>query len=1384
MKMPHHRSPDPPPASRLDASRTGLASQNSDIPISDNGANYCKGSSDSDSESSSQSSDSSYDPTTALMNEIDATQPTASKKPESAAEDLPTDQSHKQRVKEDSDTRTHAESGSVAFHDGSKQLPAEIWHHIFTFLPPRSLGNLMLVNKLFYNYLDPSPLFKAAYPCSLDLALPSRKRPSICKPDSIWQKSRRLFWPRMPSPMKGRSEVDMWRLACSRSCQFCNFTDDASDETPPAKEDQWHRGPGAKGVSRIFPFFVVSCGPCLAAKSLKVRRNAPLADRKLMILQEIDVLLSSTIPSVLLPGLPAVFMTAEMHVVAPQSVQGERSPIQEQLSKIYWKSQIDDIRAEFEEVKGLGSAAAEEWLKGLNARGKLVLADASRWEKWAISGGVRQMRLKDAPAQTGSPPSSPNKRDHAQRANQIKMEREQEPFFETTSEADKLALETKNSPVGSHSRPQGHQKRTIEEVAELKQRRKAEIERRAGLLDPPLTPAVLAHIPSFQAALHIIAPLDDNAWALLRPRLLAQRAKAEKRESESVATAMTSGDTAGDNGQGQTVRSGREPRQVPDEEWDEIQGPVRARISSYADEIIKDGWHEGDKVTKKTCPQFAAEVLLYVRKRFYAEVAKDAAAAVAAGREPVADPPEGPWTQKLTLENMKWVFDVKVRPYTEKYRKELFFCNGCVANYKYYGFEGVIQHYAAKHTTALSLGNVVVYWRAEWPDTPPFNPDPKLPTVQPPADRHAQPPPGTVTQSPYPATTSGFYLSSATHQTPHFAGTHAPFGYAASAPYPPSPAVYEPGAAPPASYPTSYTQQPYSTQAPYPPHTAEPLYGSSYPLHTPTFGAFAAHQPPLSHGPYPGQNGSVISAPASGNQHESRVDFMAKVARETWNSISHIDGLPGAVKLCVTIHHIAKGFETHFSESAPLDMFIYGLSNHKEMRPVRNINGLQCKPCVEGLATQGKPFSVPQLVSHFHKAHVEAQVRPLDWRTQMILLPDIHVLQGLPRVLAHNRAAYDAVADAFPWAFVENHEVGLRGFPANDPYERALVPSAPSYQPRDSYSPAYDPPQHHEEHKHGSHRLGPSPVEQASEQRPYYARDKDSDRPNLRPASEVYSRNESARLPVKRGYDDTGLHASGVSGRADKVPRVLLEERPRDVSGLPVRRPPSLTDEMSAQRGYIPSSHAHNGYLENRAPSMERWEGNRHHMNPQIPGSRLAENGFELLDTLESHLDRSQTRAGQARTTHSAIRPGENHPKDPAGHARVPEWSHPQQPPPRYPLHQDDSYLYRQPAERRYPLGQMEYDYRYRDDPSPRPVEEYELLEVRDPEQGTYYIRRPIRREIYTYRVHGDDRMQEHPSLNDDGRSRTMVPPSGADLEEYDPRFPAGDVPPQQPRYL
>lgn len=548
----------------------------------------------------------------------------------------------------------------------------------------------------------------------------------------------------------------------------------------------------------------------------------------------------------------------------------------------------------------------------------------------------------------------------------------------------------------------------------MKAARRLEIERRAALLDPPLLPSVLAQIPSFQAALQIIQPLDSNAWDLLKPRLLAQREDAERRDSQNQKHATHSKDArVVVEDRCDATGAHRESKELVDKDWDDAQAPLRAKISEYADETVKDAWHDGNKVKKDNCPKFAADVLLYVRNRFYAEVAKDLAAARAAGREPIRDPAGGPFTQKLTLENMKWLFEVKIKPLTESYRKELFLCNGCDGNLKAYGFEGVIQHYAAKHTSSLSLGNIVVYWRSEWPAMPPFHPDPlsksthaaaSTPTSKPGAYQPqylAQAPFNNLPQA-HPLPLQGALGYGAPPYRPGYGNQQHPhhLQYPASQPPFPIPSSCNP------SYHSSF-ERPVIPQAHVPPPMA-PFYQQQHYFPGSYEHNIAAYQrSQVDHGLY------------SEDRIRAQLEDLAFNSRDVWMALASWKDLPGNIRVSIVIFHLTKRYRTRFSESPPLAMFIDGLSNKKDMRPVRNVNGLKCKACHlrldNGAEVEMRTFSLPQLANHFQQSHVgpfQSSGAPfLDWTVDMIYVPDLGGLQNIPGMEVQKEAL---VTEALP----------------------------------------------------------------------------------------------------------------------------------------------------------------------------------------------------------------------------------------------------------------------------------------------------------------------------------------------------------------------------------
>jgi hypothetical protein len=117
-------------------------------------------------------------------------------------------------------------------------------------------------------------------------------------------------------------------------------------------------------------------------------------------------------PSILISALPFIFLSPEGHVYTPTALKAANRPPTLQLTKYFLKSDITRIREEFEEVKALGSSAAEGWLEGLEMEGKDKMTESSRWEGWASKG-----RLKEASLHYDTPPveSAPGNRIPLQR---------------------------------------------------------------------------------------------------------------------------------------------------------------------------------------------------------------------------------------------------------------------------------------------------------------------------------------------------------------------------------------------------------------------------------------------------------------------------------------------------------------------------------------------------------------------------------------------------------------------------------------------------------------------------------------------------------------------------------------------------------------------------------------------------------------------------------------------------------------------------------------------------------------------------------------------------------------------------------------------------------
>ncbi|EED15957.1 conserved hypothetical protein [Talaromyces stipitatus ATCC 10500] len=928
------------------------------------------------------------------------------------------------------------EYGNPASH--RLPLPMEIWQYIFLFLDPKTLGSFLRVNKNFYSFLTSKAGGQTENSASTQ---------GILKPmsaNSIWSSVRKSFYPGMPRPLANMTELDMWRLIGTTVCQDCG-KNDQNNELPTANLPPWEKGPGTNGVRIFWPFGIRTCSKCFLERTKK----------------DVDLVLSS-FPSPLLPGLSFVLLTPSMHMVSSVALRSSNIPTNLHLAKYFSNSEIDHLMNELHHVKSLGSAVLEEWMKGLESMGKRKLADAARWEQWENSGGLHEVKLRYHRKTTNSPPHSHYM--HRSKGSSLSPSRSVIAAISpgyihgTLAPLNSHYRRSGSSPLDSSRSQQIRGERSLRDVDEAKASRRAEIERRCLALHPPLTAAVLSHMDSFSAAIQIPHELTDKDWEYLKPRLLAQREMAESKEIERLQESQLLQAKTEERRQ-QEARL-KEDKQSLDDQWEDAQRLIRDQINLYADEIIKKNWNDGTNLTKDKCAEFAAEVLMHVRTRFYAHIEEEDAIARASGVAVKSDSADGPPTRKLILENMKWIFDNKIKPLTQPLVKELFLCNGCENNSRYYGFEGVVQHYAAKHTTALSSGNVIVFWRAEWPGKPPFHPNPRAAKAlfhassqvgfaQPhgfprqqgasgiymgtPEQRHSILPDSSPSsraygrspfKSPYASYMHGPFQPPSPRTSPYYPGYRYP---------PPSPAMESAAIDPSSAYsspfnahvvPASY--QTHITQAPHP--YPSPAYGSSSP----------SNQTLPYKIPQSGNRNSVGYSRTATNpdKYQYQLDNMARVAREVWNATSGIKDLPNSIRAHVVVYHVATTMELVLRTDVSIALFTDGLHNRPQMKPIRGLNGLACKSCADrGSSSElsshplhSRLYPFDALLSHFRSMHLQhvktgvatgfqEAISGRNWKTDMIALPDTSALKLLPHNPGMDNFKLRIIAQALPGVF-------------------------------------------------------------------------------------------------------------------------------------------------------------------------------------------------------------------------------------------------------------------------------------------------------------------------------------------------------------------------------
>ncbi|EPQ65919.1 Bgt-150 [Blumeria graminis f. sp. tritici] len=855
-----------------------------------------------------------------------------------------------------------------ALHNDKSLIPAEIWHYIFTQCTIKDLGALLKVNQLFNSYLDANSVFKRT------VYRQSQSFLKILEPDIIWKASRKVTnSPCLPTPPEDKTELDMYRLAYGSLCQECGKQ--GKIQVVDAN-DPWHPGPGENGVVPIWSFGVRLCGKCLETSTSKVN-------------VESEMLLYSELRSTLLTALPSIFLSNELHIVPSVTLKNKLQCNKIHISKRFSRAQIQEIKKEYEEVSAMGGATVEEWLKGLDSRGKRRRNDALRWERWQQSGGLDRLK----PHCTAGKANSSNIFSHSKTQEKTKGDLLDKcisgPLGLSSDNRDfKLVEEIKstdsNSPTilepiqngYSHftwPQPQPKHDRTKIEIAEMKAARKAEIERRCLTLNPPLPAEELFSMASFQAAIQIIQPFTDNAWELLKPRLVSQREETKHRERETFLVEQKT----------MTQPSKKEGKNPTGRVKEDSPTPLLTKIGGFADDFIRDEWNGGERVWFENSPLFAARVLIHVRKRFYTgktekDVHPHTTRQISAGLPP---------NKKLSLENMKWVFDTKVKPITDKFRKTLFLCNACDLATRYYGFEAVIQHYAAKHTTQLSLGKLVVCWKSEWPEESPFKPNPSSTPLHP-------------IYNFGPSASTDPILTRGHSSVPDFSLLGSSIKNCAKETHGASNSIlqHRDSEKKCRSSRTGITEQTqYGTQ------------GVTSSIRSDHCSESSTHQSSIPPTICKRQE-NVEDTPFSTNQHvitlqedneyNKQLQNFAGHIRDIWASIGSLKKIPGTFKAYTLVFHIIKRFKDCFKQNPPL-ILLKDVLHQKDMHPVRNIHGLLCEACssaamrkTETSNPEKNMFSFFQLVKHFHLVHEQNDSfnqanLTIDWTHEMVKLSEL-----------------------------------------------------------------------------------------------------------------------------------------------------------------------------------------------------------------------------------------------------------------------------------------------------------------------------------------------------------------------------------------------------------
>lgn len=266
-----------------------------------------------------------------------------------------------------------SKDGKSPLEKEKPELTGPIWQHVFLYLSPPMLCRCLRVCKDFQHYLTKVKT--------------DNKQPEegLVNSEFIWTQSRTNHFRQLPKPLACFAdhplpELEMFKLLGGHCCEFCGTPGAAISTT-----SHLAAGPSQNGVRVMFPFGIRSCGACIEQRSIKVSSSSYTHKTNLMFAEDIDTMSLGLNPKLRL-GITHGFLSpyfnfgTESLRQLPGGIPGHL-----RFSKIYYRPHWESICQEQQTVhQDYGDATTEEWLKGLEARGRQAMADSARWERWEL----------------------------------------------------------------------------------------------------------------------------------------------------------------------------------------------------------------------------------------------------------------------------------------------------------------------------------------------------------------------------------------------------------------------------------------------------------------------------------------------------------------------------------------------------------------------------------------------------------------------------------------------------------------------------------------------------------------------------------------------------------------------------------------------------------------------------------------------------------------------------------------------------------------------------------------------------------------------------------------------------------------------------------------